>query len=62
MFHFEDDTKKPIDIYSGWIIIDDYLEYNECLRFVDFLDKKYGEEYPSFYIVMLEYDLFHRLN
>lgn len=62
MFHFEYEVEKPVDIRSGWITIGEYIEYNECVRFVDFIEKKYGEDYPDFFIIYLEYELFYRMN
>jgi len=62
MFHFEDDFDNPIDFKNGWLPISFELEYNECIRFVEYIDKKYNEEYPDFYIIYLEFDLYNRLN
>ena len=62
LFHFEDDLDSPIAFISGWLPIADKLEYDECIRFVDYIDKKYNEDYPDFYIIYLEFDLYNRLN
>lgn len=61
LFHFEDDLDLPIDFRKGWLPISDKLEYNECIRFVEYIDNKY-EEYPDFYKIYLEFDLYNRLN
>jgi hypothetical protein len=61
LFHFEDDLELPIDFRKGWLPISDKLEYSECIRFIEYIDNKY-EEYPDFYKIYLEFDLYNRLN
>lgn len=60
MFHFEDDLEKPY--IDGWFPICEYLRYEECVDFVEFMNKKYGEDFPHFFRVYLEFQLFQRLN
>jgi len=62
LFHFEDNLELPIDFKKGWLPISFELEYDECIRFVEYIDKKYNEEYPDFYKIYLEFDLYNRLN
>jgi hypothetical protein len=62
LFHFEDDLELPSDVTQGWMPISYELEYSECIRFVEYIDNKYNEDYPDFFKIYLEFDLYNRLN
>jgi hypothetical protein len=62
LFHFEDDLDLPIDFKRGWLPISEKVAYDDCIRFVDYIEKKYKEDYPDFFKIYLEFDLYKRLN